>query len=102
MFLELSDDISLTIQNARDTSSLDPDTDVTPERFQTIRALHEFNLMAVRLGLVRPQLNEDQISKLPPKILARLTDAITMTDRQKPETEILTTVAENTEPETTN
>lgn len=77
VLLELSDDISLILQNTRSLGQTSPEEDITYERIQATKAIHEFNLMAVKLGLIRPQLTEEQLNKLPVRIISLLADSIT-------------------------
>ena len=78
ILLELPEEIALALQNFKaDAEEFDDDRDLTPEDIQRARYLDEYNMQAVMLGLLEPQLTGSQIRDLPTTVIRDLTDAIT-------------------------
>ena len=77
VLLEVPEDIALIIENTRAKTLPDPNDLITHEQLQEVRAMYEYNLTAVRLGLIRPELTEEQLNKLPGQVVRALADAIT-------------------------
>ena len=79
ILLELPEEIALALQNfrAQEEEELDDERDLTPKDIQRARYLNEYNIQSVKLGLLQPQLTEDQIRELPTTVIRDLTDAIT-------------------------
>lgn len=78
ILLELPEEIALALQNFKaDDQVPDEDADLTSEDLQRARYLHEYNVTAVMLGLVQPELTPSQIRDLPTTIIRDLSDAIT-------------------------
>lgn len=80
VLIEISEESALLIQNTDEFPEDDEDGNTTPEQMVMSRALREYNLAAVRLGLMRPQLTYEQIENLPPSVLSDLSSAITRSD----------------------
>ena len=77
VLLDLPEDVALLLQNRKEDSSRDPDDPVTGEELELGRAFNVFNVTAVRLGLVKPQLDEADVESLPMEVLRKLSDVIT-------------------------
>lgn len=79
VLFELNDETAMLLQNSRGRDPKDDDDPLTHEDIQLFRANREFNLSAVRLGLVRPDLTFEQIEALPATVLSELAGEITAT-----------------------
>ena len=81
ILLALPENVALALQNYRsdDVEEFDDDKDLTPEDIQRARHLHEYNVESVKLGLLNPELTEEQIRDLPTTVIRDLADAITDT-----------------------
>ena len=79
ILFELPDDMTMFLQNEvpRDAPPPKEDEPLTSHELELRRVMHEFNVTAVRLGLVAPSLTIEQIVALPITLLRELSDAIT-------------------------
>lgn len=88
ILLSLPEKISLALQNftSRDEEELDDERDLTPEDLSRARYLHEYNVAAVKLGVVEPVLTEEQVRDLPTTVIRDIADAVTDADTTTDET----------------
>ena len=90
ILFELPDEMTMFLQNEVPRGAPPPKEDepLTDHELEIRRVMHEFNVSAVRLGLVAPSLTTEQITALPITLLRELSDAITgNTDEPEDETE---------------
>ena len=76
VLLELSEDISLEIQNMKPLDNEESE-DMTQEDLRRGRLMREFDSTAVQLGLISPELTPEQIDTLPINVVRKLSDVIT-------------------------
>ena len=88
ILLSLPEKISLALQNfsPRNEEELDEDRALTPEDLLRARYLHEYNVAAVKLGVVKPALTEEQVRDLPTAVIRDIADAVTDADTTADET----------------
>lgn len=82
VLFELPDDLALFLQNAP-MDERDEDADLTDDDLELSRALREFNVTAVRLGLLQPDISHEQIEALPIEVVRDLADKIVATPKSK-------------------
>ena len=78
VLLELPTDVSLSLQV--EYKRRNPGDPLTEEEIVRSRWMLQFHRQAVKMGLVRPALTDEQITTLPNEILSILSDIITQVE----------------------
>ena len=80
VLMELPEDIALDLQKSyralQDAPERNDDDPVTELELSHQRLNHHFDVAAVLLGLLRPQLSPEQVEALPLSVLRKLSDVI--------------------------
>ena len=78
VLLELPTDVSLALQVTYERRK--PGDPLTEEEIQRSRMMLQFHHQAVKMGVIRPELTDEQIKALPNEVLGALSDIITQVE----------------------